>query len=80
LISFKLETNEELLIDKAYKALEKTKSDYIVANILSERYNKVYLVNNIEKITIFKENSNNIEERIVDKIVELHNKFILINK
>lgn len=80
MISFKLETNEELLIDKAYKALEKTKSDYIVANILSERYNKVYLVNNIEKITIFKENSNNIEERIVDKIVELHNKFILINK
>jgi phosphopantothenate-cysteine ligase len=76
LISFKLETNEDLLMDKTYKALDKTKSDYILANILQERYDRVFIVNKNEKITILKDNMKNIEELIVKQIVGLHNKFI----
>ncbi len=76
LISFKLETNEVLLMDKTQKALDKTQSDYIVANILQERYDRVFIVNKDEKIIILKENLKNIEEALIKKLIDLHYNYI----
>jgi len=71
-----LETNEDLLMDKTFKALDKTKSDYIVANILQERYDRVFIVSKTEKITILKENLSDIEQGMIKIIVELHSRYI----
>lgn len=66
-------------MEKTCKALDKTKSDYIVANILQERYDRVFIVSKNQKITILKEKLNNIEQGMIKKIVELHDKYIYNN-
>lgn len=78
LVSFKLETDEEILLKKSYLAIEKTKSDFIVANILQERYDRLLILNNKEIFEIKKDvlNSKEIENALVDKIVNLHNLYI----
>lgn len=63
-------------MDKTNRALDKTKSDYILANILQERYDRVFIVNKNEKITILKQDLKNIEEAIIKNIVVLHEKYI----
>src|SRR5690349_8677676 len=45
LVSFKLETNEQILIDKAHKSIKNGKSDYVVANLLQSRYDRVLILN-----------------------------------
>lgn len=76
LISFKLETNEEVLLEKTYKSLEKTKSDFIIANILQERYERVMIISKSEKMTILKDKMKSVEEGIVKQIIKLHEKYI----
>ena len=76
LVSFKLETDEDLLISKAVKAIEKGKSDYVVANILQTRYDRVLIISNEEKIEILKESKKYIEENLVSSLISLHNKYI----
>jgi len=81
LVSFKLETNEEILLKKSYSAIEKTKSDFIVANILQERYDRLLILNSKE---IFEIKKNEIELKeieigLVEKIVKLHDLFIIKN-
>jgi phosphopantothenate-cysteine ligase len=81
LVSFKLETNEEILIEKSLKAITKGNSDYVIANILQTRYDRVLIISNEEKLEITKSSSKFIEENIVSKIIELHNNYIThINK
>jgi phosphopantothenate-cysteine ligase len=77
LISFKLETDEEKLIDKSIKAIEKCLSDYVVANLLQTRYDRVLIMNKDEKYEILKNDCQFIEENIVAKISELHYMYIL---
>jgi phosphopantothenate-cysteine ligase len=75
-VTFKLETNEDVLIDKAKKALLKTSCDYVVANILQDRYNKATIVSGYEKIEVYKGEFENIEEILVKEIAILHNTYI----
>jgi phosphopantothenate-cysteine ligase len=76
LVSFKLETDEDLLINKSIKAIEKGKSDYVVANILQTRYDRVLIISKEEKIEILKESKKYIEENLVKSIISLHNTYI----
>jgi phosphopantothenate-cysteine ligase len=72
LVSFKLETDENILIKKAKNAITKTKSDLVVANLLQTRYDRVLLISPEETIEILKGEKENIEENIVDSLIKLH--------
>ncbi len=82
LISFKLETNEDILLKKSYLAIEKTKSDFIVANILHERYDRLLILNNKEIFDIKKNELNlkEIEIGLVEKLINLHYLYINNNE
>ncbi len=77
LITFKLETDKNILFDKANKSIIKTKSDLIIANLLQTRYNEVYFVHKNNKIDLIeKKNEDFIEKNIVEEVIKLHNKYI----
>lgn len=84
LITFKLETNEDILKTKSYQAINKTKCDLVVANVMDKRYDEIHLYINssinkdIVHKPIFKRefNVDVIEEEIVKEIINLHEKFI----
>ena len=75
LVSFKLETDEDILIKKAKNAINKTKSDIIVANLLQTRYDRVLLISQDEIKEILKRDKEHIEESIVDSLIKLHLSF-----
>ena len=79
--SFKLETNEDLLIPKSKKALATYKHKVVIGNILHTRRKKVVLVEHdkITDITISDEELNEgkeLEEKIVNEIIKFHNLYI----
>lgn len=76
LITFKLETDENILFKKAKNSIFKNKSDLIIANLLQNRYNEVFFVykDKIEKFE--KKNNDFIETIIVEEVIKLHNQFI----
>ena len=77
LISFKLETDKNILFQKANKAIIKTKSDLVIANLLQTRYDVVYLVSQNEKIdTIEKKEAEYIEKNIIKEIVRRHEELV----
>lgn len=77
LISFKLETDKDILFQKANKAIIKTKSDLIVANLLQTRYKVVYFISPNEKVDIIgQKGEDNIEKEIVNEIVKRHELFL----
>lgn len=77
LISFKLETDKDILFQKANKAIIKTKSDLIVANLLQTRYKIVYFISPNEKVDIIEQKGeDNIEKEIVNEIVKRHELFL----
>lgn len=92
LITFKLETDESILEYKSTNALKSTCSNIVLGNLLHKRYDQVNLYvhnfqsncNNESNILdytsyiIKKDNSNYIEENIIEKISELHDKYIKI--
>lgn len=75
-ISFKLETDENILIHKSIKSIEQAKSDFVIANLLQTRYDRVLIINKLEKYEISKGNCSYIEENIVNKITQLHDDYI----
>ncbi|XGW14709.1 hypothetical protein V3C99_000743 [Haemonchus contortus] len=81
IISFKLETDDSILITKARGALEKYKHQLVIGNILQTRKVHVALVDahSTEDIDLSQEQVKSgieIEERIIAKIKERHNEFI----
>ena len=80
LISFKLETDKNILFQKANKAIIKTKSDLVIANLLQTRYNVVYLVGQNETVdTIEKKEAEYIEKNIIKEIVRRHENLVKNN-
>jgi len=77
LITFKLETDEEILIKKSLKSIERAKSDFVVANLLQTRYDRVLIINNEKTYELFRENEYYIEEKLINKIVELHEIYMI---
>ncbi|XP_011644143.1 phosphopantothenate--cysteine ligase [Pogonomyrmex barbatus] len=80
-ISFKLETDESLLISKARTALNKYHHNLVIANILQTRKQQVIIVSkeNNYVLSLTNEqlnNGNEIEQLIVNDLVEKHAKFI----
>ncbi|XP_026727174.1 phosphopantothenate--cysteine ligase [Trichoplusia ni] len=76
-VSFKLETDENLLIPKARLALEKYKHKMVVANLLQTRHHRVILVSPdiSQEIVLTREEVHagvDIESSIVCEIVRLH--------
>lgn len=76
-ISFKLETDESILLQKARKALNNYGHKLVIANILQSRKYRVVLVEEFEdeEVCVREEDGIEIESVIVTKVVEKHNKF-----
>ncbi|XP_046752298.1 phosphopantothenate--cysteine ligase [Diprion similis] len=80
-VSFKLETNKDLLIDKAREALNKYKHKLVIANMLQNYRQKVTLVtqqsSNVIELTTEQSNAGEeIEMYIVKNVVDKHEDFI----
>jgi phosphopantothenate-cysteine ligase len=69
-ISFKLETDESLVVPKAQKAIADYGVDLVVANMLQTRRNVVTLVDSQSSVQILREDDSRIEERLIDAITE----------
>lgn len=79
-VSFKLETDDSLLIKKSQDALKKYNHKLVIANILQTRRHRVVLVSatHSQEITISKDQIHNgleIEEPIVEVLTKKHEEF-----
>lgn len=82
IVSFKLETNPDILISKACSALEKYKHQAVIGNILETRKKEVHLITQKDKevITMTEnelENGSEIEKKIVTALSKRHSIFKL---
>ncbi|KAM8757149.1 phosphopantothenate--cysteine ligase [Acanthopagrus schlegelii] len=80
-ISFKLETDATILLEKARRALETYRHQAVVANVLDSRRGYVVVVTpetQAELILTEEDEKNDveIEDRIVNNLTSAHNKFI----
>jgi len=79
LVSFKLETDPSILIQKARSSIELYGVDCVVANLLHNRYDEVRLVDldhvdTIYKTTRYPSSNNNIETDFIIKLIQKHKK------
>ncbi|KAI8778429.1 phosphopantothenate--cysteine ligase, partial [Biomphalaria glabrata] len=82
IISFKLETNHEILIEKAKKALATYNHQMVIANLLDTRKKEVYIVTKEteERVQLTEEElaaGREIEQPIIDKLVAYHTDLLL---
>ncbi|KAM7422810.1 hypothetical protein PAMA_010718 [Pampus argenteus] len=80
-ISFKLETDATILLDKARRALDTYRHQVVVANVLDSRRGYVVVVTRETQaeLILTEEDAKNeveIEERIVNNLTSAHNQFI----
>ncbi|KAK3154445.1 hypothetical protein QOZ80_2BG0190610 [Eleusine coracana subsp. coracana] len=76
-ISFKLETDSDILVQKADMALNKYKMNIVVANLLATYKEEVIIVTNSERNAIRKHNKNeDLEEHIIKLLEKSHSKYI----
>lgn len=78
-ISFKLETDSNILLEKAEKALKKYKMHLVVANELSTRKEVVVVVTSREKISVLRDKNEadaDVESPLIKLIVEKHSSYI----
>lgn len=72
IISFKLETDESKVLEKAKVALERYKHDLVIANILATRKEKLWIVHPGGKtVLIQKQSGFPIEHELVQAVVQL---------
>jgi len=84
-ISFKLETNPDILVPKSQKALERYGHNLVIGNLLSTRKTKVVFVtkDSIENLELTPEQIGQgieIERLIIEKLTVNHKSFISSNK
>ncbi|XP_024976590.1 phosphopantothenate--cysteine ligase 2-like [Cynara cardunculus var. scolymus] len=76
-VSFKLETDREILLEKADSALKRYKMNAVVANELSTRKEVVILVTNSGKVSVYRENDHaDVESPLIKLLVEQHSSHI----
>ncbi|XP_077224867.1 phosphopantothenate--cysteine ligase 2-like [Tasmannia lanceolata] len=76
-ISFKLETDQNILLKKAHMALRKYNMHVVVANELSTRKEEVIVVTSDEEITVHRENQvEEVEKPLIDLLVQKHSAYI----
>lgn len=84
-VSFKLETDESVLISKARNALNKYQHNLVIANMLQTRKQQVIIVSkeNNYVLSLTNEqlgNGEEIEQLIVSDLVEQHTKFMRVKE
>lgn len=75
-VTFKLETDPSLLLTKSLMALENYKHQVVIGNILKDRKREVTFVEKtgiISTVHVEDPDTEEIEEKIVDHLVSLHN-------
>jgi len=75
-VSFKLETDESILLRKSRAALEKYRVNLVVANVLDTRYERVSLLGQDFSEDIFRADGAPIEEALVARITALHETYL----
>jgi len=81
-VSFKLETDVNLLVEKSRRSLDTYKHQLVIGNLLNSRRTSVILLTadgQLEEIQLSledQENSLKIEQKIVERVVDLHDKHI----
>ncbi|KAI7749274.1 hypothetical protein M8C21_009286 [Ambrosia artemisiifolia] len=77
-VSFKLETDKEILLEKADTALRKYKMHAVVANELSTRKEVVILVSESGKVSVYREtDQSDVESPLIKLLVEKHSTYIM---
>lgn len=72
-----LETNSDILVQKADMALNKYKMNIVVANLLATYKEQVIIVTNGARNTIRRRNSDeDLEEQIIKLLAQKHSKYI----
>lgn len=84
-VSFKLETNPDVLLDKCKASLAAYKHQLVIGNMLDKRHLEVILVsqNNVEKLYLTPEDLHNkieIEDKIVKKVIDMHDSHLNVVK
>jgi len=76
-ISFKLETDSDILVQKAEMALNKYRMNVVVANLLATYKEEVVIISNGESNTIRRCNKDeDLEEHIIKLLEKSHSKYI----
>ncbi|XP_059451710.1 phosphopantothenate--cysteine ligase 2-like isoform X1 [Corylus avellana] len=78
-ISFKLETDAKILLEKADVALKKNKMHMVVANELSNRNEEVVVVTANEKISVRRDKTqvgDDVENHLIRLLVERHSAYL----
>lgn len=75
-VSFKLETDHEILIKKAKGSISNYGMHCVVANELHSRYEQVFLVTSEKESTIKRGQDKDIEIKLSLALVDLHDSFI----
>lgn len=75
-ITFKLETNPQLLKSKALESLNTYKHDLVIGNLLETRYKNVILYSIKDKESELMIESPNLEQKLIEKVISLHNQYI----
>jgi len=77
IVSFKLETDPKILMDKCHGALEKYGHQLVVGNLLQTRKDEVFLVTPTTEDHIRRDSTGtSIEDVFLPKVIDLHQKFI----
>ncbi len=75
--SFKLETDQDLLIKKCKQSLDRYNHHLVIGNILEERKHKVTILNAKNEINVINlDKTGDIEELIIKYLIEKHSEFI----
>lgn len=84
IVSFKLETDSSILVDKAKQALQRYSHQLVIGNLLQTRKTEVLFVTTdlVEKIKLSENeiaNGVEIEALIIPKVIDMHNAWIRTN-
>eukprot|EP00271_Cylindrocystis_brebissonii_P005425 TRINITY_DN17457_c0_g1_i2.p1 TRINITY_DN17457_c0_g1~~TRINITY_DN17457_c0_g1_i2.p1 ORF type:complete len:208 (-),score=39.66 TRINITY_DN17457_c0_g1_i2:197-820(-) len=75
-VSFKLETDREILLSKAQEALRKNLVHAVVANELLSRKERVIVVASGESTTIERDEHRDVEEPLVQRLIGMHEAYL----
>ena len=73
-VSFKLETDDNILVKKAQRALDTYGHHLVIANLLQTRKHRVIMVakDSSKEIVLAPEENGEIEEKIIDSLLKEH--------
>lgn len=73
IVSFKLETDEELVVKKAKESLAKYQHDLVISNCLSTRKTRVIMITSSKEEVIDKRDDEVIEKELIKRVIAKYN-------